>query len=64
MNHKAAECAAIECCPKIINKEGRISIDKHPTKPYWPIHTHTTHNHFTALLEYVRDHPGEQVPER
>jgi len=22
-----------------------------------------THNHFTALLEYVRDHPGEQVPE-
>ena len=27
------------------------------------IHTHT-HNHFTALLEYVRDHPGEQVPER
>ena len=29
------------------------------------IHTHThTHNRFTALLEYVRDHPGEQVPER
>jgi len=28
-------------------------------------HTHThTHNRFTALLEYVRDHPGEQVPER
>ena len=26
-------------------------------------HTHT-HNRFTALLEYVRDHPGEQVPER
>jgi len=25
-------------------------------------HTHT-HNRFTALLEYVRDHPGEQVPE-
>ena len=25
---------------------------------------HTTHNHFTALLEFVRDHPGEQVPER
>jgi len=23
-----------------------------------------THNRFTALLEYVRDHPGEQVPER
>jgi len=26
-------------------------------------YTHT-HNRFTALLEYVRDHPGEQVPER
>ena len=26
-------------------------------------HTHT-HNRFTALLEYVRDHLGEQVPER
>jgi len=26
-------------------------------------HTHT-HNRFTALLEFVRDHPGEQVPER
>ena len=23
-----------------------------------------THNHFTALLKFVRDHPGEQVPER
>jgi len=22
------------------------------------------HNRFTALLEFVRDHPGEQVPER
>jgi len=28
-------------------------------------HTYThTHNHFTALLESVRDYPGEQVPER
>ena len=28
-------------------------------------HTHThTPNRFTALLEYVWDHPGEQVPER
>ena len=27
------------------------------------LHTHT-HNRFTALLEYVRDHPGEQVSER
>jgi len=29
------------------------------------IHTHThTHNRFTAGLEYVRVHPGQQVPER
>jgi len=27
------------------------------------VNTHT-HNRFTAVLEYVRDHPGEQVPER
>ena len=27
------------------------------------IHTHT-HNRFTAGLEYVRVHPGQQVPER
>jgi len=27
------------------------------------LHTHT-HNRFTALLEFVWDHPGEQVPER
>jgi len=26
--------------------------------------THTTHNRFTAGLEYVRVHPGQQVPER
>jgi len=26
-------------------------------------HTHT-HNRFTAMLESVRDYPGEQVPER
>jgi len=29
----------------------------------WSWYTHT-HNRFTALLEYVRDHLGEQVPER
>jgi len=28
-----------------------------------PKHTHT-HNRFTAGLEYVRVHPGQQVPER
>jgi len=27
-------------------------------------YTHTTHSRFTALLEFVRDHPCEQVPER
>ena len=34
---------------------------------YVHTHTHThahTHNRFTALLEFVRDYPGEQVPER
>jgi len=25
--------------------------------------THTTHNRFTALLEFVWDYAGEQVPE-
>ena len=28
------------------------------------IYTQHTHNRFTALLEFVWDHPGEQVPER
>jgi len=28
-------------------------------------HTHThTQNHFTALLKFVQDYTGEQVPER
>ena len=27
------------------------------------LNTHT-HNRFTALMEYVWEHPGEQVPER
>jgi len=27
-------------------------------------HTHTTHNRFTALLEFVWDYLGEQVRER
>jgi len=32
---------------------------------YTHTHTHThAQNRFTALLEYVRYHPGEQVPER
>jgi len=29
------------------------------------MHTHThTHNCFTALLDSVRDYPGESAPER
>jgi len=28
------------------------------------LHNTYTYNRFTAPLEYVRDHPGEQVPER
>jgi len=28
-------------------------------------HTHThLHNHFTALLDFVWDYPGEPAPER
>ena len=35
------------------------------TWQYRPIALYThTHNRFIALLEYVWDHPGEQVPER
>ena len=26
--------------------------------------THVTHNHFTALLDFVRDYPDEPTPER
>ena len=27
-------------------------------------HTHTpTHNHFTAILDFVREYPGEPAPE-
>jgi len=31
---------------------------------FFHTNTHNTHNRFTVLLEYVRDHPSEQVPER
>ena len=35
------------------------------TRSGQPAKTHThTHNRFTAGLEYVRIHPGQQVPER
>ena len=39
------------------------SHQKHTAISTIQYHTYT-HNRFTALLEYVRDHPGEQVPER
>jgi len=30
-----------------------------------PVHAHThTHNRFMALLDFVRDYPGEPAPER
>jgi len=35
--------------------------NSYPKFLLWNEHTH---NRFTALLEFVRDHPGEQVPER
>jgi len=38
----------------------KIKVNKHV---YFQTHTHT-HNRFTALLEYVWDNPGEQIPER
>jgi len=47
-------------------KKRKIRILEHWVKVRVSVtHTHThTHNLFTALLEFVRDHPGEQVPER
>ena len=44
--------------------ETRIRIGWNKFRQLVPLLTTHTHNHFTALLEYVRDHPGEQVPER
>ena len=40
-----------------------VNMHAHMSSFYSYTHTHT-HNRFTALLKYVRDHPGEQVPER
>jgi len=42
---------------------GRTSACIDPEVKSQITHTHT-HNRLTALLEYVWDHPGEQVPER
>jgi len=60
-------------CPLIIINRGAIApLPPHFPRAWWvytatevcAVHTHTTHNHFTALLESVWDYPGEQVPER
>jgi len=42
-------------CQKLMQKAAR-----------WPcgVYGRHKHNRFTALLEYVQDHPDEQVPER
>jgi len=40
-----------------------ITITATTTSTHTRTHTHT-HNTFTALVEFVRDYPGEQVPER
>ena len=40
-----------------------IAINEQTINQYYHVHTHT-HNRFTAGLEYVRVHPGQQVPER
>ena len=46
----------------------RVFLDRLPAKanePSLPADTHThTHNRFTVLLDFVRDHPGEPAPER
>jgi len=34
-------------------------------RAYACVHTHKhIHNHFTALLDFVQDYPGEPAPER
>ena len=45
--------------------KGMLLVDYLPQKTIMtgPYHTYT-YSRFTALLEFVRDHPGEQVPER
>jgi len=41
------------------------SPQSYPENCPFPFNDHThTHNRFTALLKYARDHPAEQVPER
>jgi len=43
------------------HKTNILAFNFHPTCLF--THTHT-HNHFTALWIYVRDNPGEPVPEK
>ena len=60
-------------CLLFYNVEIRTETNHSGTEQQWKLfictaiyavyNTHT-HNRFTALLELVRDHPGEQVPER
>jgi len=50
--------------PEEMSHQMIINVSTSPGKCSNCTHTHNTHNRFTALLEYVRDHPGEQVPER
>jgi len=52
------------CLPNT-NPNAITNTNSSPNPNYNTQQTHThTHNRFTAFLEYVRDHPGEQVPER
>ena len=39
-------------------------VPAHPGSPGQNPESHNTHNRFTAGLEYVQVHPGQQVPER
>jgi len=49
------------CIIKIVDTHKNTDTTKQSTETI--THTHT-HNRFTAGLEYVRVHPGQQVPER
>ena len=52
-------------CQNLIGQIGALQNCVNVAKMLKFAFTHTqTDNHFTARLEYVRVHPGEQVPER
>jgi len=46
-----------------ISTSGKSHIAHMHTQTHTHTHTHT-HNRFTALLDFVRDYPGEPAPER